>query len=267
MTAPVRSISDRLRVTSGIPAAMACDAIIKSKSAIPSPRAWSNAFSLPHTADVAWSGFKMRFSHQMWIVSNHVSRRRRWAGSVALAMPYSISHKTIVDRKQGRRFSSMNLRTRSSGLGLASSLQTLVSISTKNLAILGEIGTRWKLEPNPACYITKISEKFAAAHCANARRLSGIMRAFKFRSDCERFGLKTVERLFQVTHSLCRGMPPKIRLNHQLPQMFFHRTAMRSGNLAKAQFGVFWNVSDRQTRHKLKSDSIAMQSMYAMKAL
>jgi hypothetical protein len=50
-----------------------------------------------------------------------------------------------------------------------------------------------------------------------------------------------------------------------LPQMFFHRTAMRRRNLAKAQFGIFGDVSDRQANHSLPH-MISMQSMYAMKA-
>jgi hypothetical protein len=47
--------------------------------------------------------------------------------------------------------------------------------------------------------------------------------------------------------------------------MFFHRTAMRRRDLAKAQFGIFGNISNRQTCHDT-SHMIAMQSMYAMKA-
>jgi hypothetical protein len=264
MIAPVRAICLTLRVANGMRAAIACDAISKSISAMTRPWTSSDALSLPHTAAVDWSGCKMRSPHQMWIASNHVSRRWRWAGSIALAMPYSISDRTIVDRKHGWRFSAMKSKTRLSGLDLASSLQTLVSISTKNLAVFSEIGARGKFKPHAARRLNKIFEKFGTAHRSNA---GSVIPVWHHSSLASQGDWLVPKAHFYLADSRRRGGFIQRGIDHHLSQMILHRTAVRRRDLAEAQFGVFGDVSNRQTCQNVVSNSIAMQSMYAMKAM
>ncbi len=81
------------------------------------------------------------------------------------------------------------------------------------------------------------------------------------------FGFKVSKRWCHIIHSLETGCIVNASRNNQLSQMFFHRAPMRRRDLSEEQFGVFSNITNCQTCHDKKSDSIAMQSMYAMKAL
>lgn len=83
----------------------------------------------------------------------------------------------------------------------------------------------------------------------------------------EGFGFKMFESLCQVTHSLPSAAVVKIGVDHQLPQMFFHGAAMRRSDLPKTLLGPFGQVPHGQACHVNCSNSISMQSMYAMKAL
>jgi hypothetical protein len=61
------------------------------------------------------------------------------------------------------------------------------------------------------------------------------------------FSFKCLTGFFDMSYSGSRLT--KISLNNHLPQMFFHRAAMRCRDLSKTAFGIFGQVADGQAGH------------------
>ena len=233
MAAPVRAKSDTLRVTTGIPAAIACDAISRSMSAIICPARSSSAFRRPHTTAVASSGFMIRSINSVSIRFLKAIRRDRCVASIALAMPYSISANTMVDNVQFARLAARKAITLGSGLGRASSLQTFVSISTKNLAISGMILPRRQFKSCAACNRNQVMNPVVARQIANLRGIG------------------------------CRR---RISLFEQNSQFGFQRTPIFRRGQSSAFLNGIIDVADRNATHR-PSPMIALQSTYSMRAL
>ena len=133
MVAPVRSMSDRLRVTRGISAAMACDAMSRSRSAMGLPAASSVAFNAPQILAAVLSGCRTRSPQRITMSWRALASRSRRTGSAAFAIPNSISARTMVERNRRRSCRARNDNISGSGRGRVNSPQTLVSISTEHL--------------------------------------------------------------------------------------------------------------------------------------
>ena len=236
MVAPVLAMSDRLRVTSGMSAAMDCAAISMSNSAMGRPSALNRALVCPNIAAVLRSTANILPSQRV-VRSSMKARSCLLRGSSDnFASPYSISATTIEDKYSSLQRASMNATTASLGCLRSSSLQTFVSISTERLTVrvnrsfTGK-GISVKTGPGNG---DKMTYKLFAAHRPN----------------------------FGCTIIRSRRISPF----EQRAQFGFERaTVLRSGQSC-ALFDRVVDVSDGHTSHR-QSPLIAMQSMYAMRAI